>query len=117
MAEGVENCSILIAFLTPEYQQSANCKKELTYAMQLKKIVIPVLIGSDEDPKWKPSDWLGLTIADILYLNFKNIDENNFQLKCEELINKIDQHLPKDSPSRTSSPQLSSDEEENRDEQ
>ena len=35
MAEGAQNCCALVCFITPEYQESANCKKELTYAMQL----------------------------------------------------------------------------------
>lgn len=94
MAEGVQNCSLLICFLTPEYQQSVNCKKELTYAMQLKKSILPILIGSDDDPRWKPTDWLGLAISDLLYLNFTDLNEKNFSSKCEELAKKIDQIFP-----------------------
>ncbi|CAF1239352.1 unnamed protein product [Adineta ricciae] len=90
MAEGVENCCVLICFLTPEYQESMNCKKELTYASQLQKPIIPCLLGSnDKTNKWKPSQWLGLTITDLLYLNFTKINDENFEAKCRELLDKI----------------------------
>lgn len=90
MAEGVEKCCILVCFLTPEYQESINCKKELTYASQLRKSIIPCLLGSKESTrKWKPSQWLGLTIADLLYLNFTQINEHNFEDQCQQLLDKI----------------------------
>ena len=89
MADGVQSCCALVCFMTPEYQESGNCKKELTYAMQLKKPIIPCLIGSDEEEGWKPTDWLGLTIADLLYINFTEITKENFESKCNELILKV----------------------------
>jgi len=90
MAEGVENCCVLVCFLTPEYQASANCKKELTYASQLKKPIIPCILGSqDKTIQWKPSQWLGLTITDLLYLDFTDVNDDNFEMKCQALINKI----------------------------
>ncbi len=89
MAQGVQSCSVLVCFITPEYQESANCKKELTYAMQLHKPIIPCLLGSDEEENWRPSDWLGITIADLLYIDFSGIDKSNFASKCNELILKI----------------------------
>jgi hypothetical protein len=90
MATGVENCCVFVCFLTPEYQESINCKKELRYASELNKSIIPCIIGSqDKTIKWKPSQWLGITITDLIYLNFTNINGENFQIKCEELIDKI----------------------------
>ncbi|CAF3814671.1 unnamed protein product [Rotaria sordida] len=90
MAEGVENCCVFVCFLTPEYQESLNCKKELTYAVQKGKPIIPCLVGNEnKNEKWKPSQWLGLTISDMVYLNFRNINEINFENKCQELIDKI----------------------------
>ncbi len=90
MAEGVENCCLLVCFLTPEYQESINCKRELTYASQLHKPIIPCLVGSqDKTKKWKPSQWLGLTVTDLLYLNFTNVNDDNFTDKCQELLKKI----------------------------
>ena len=89
MADGVQNSSVLVCFLTPAYQESANCKKELTYAMQLKKTIIPCLVGAADQPGWRPTDWLGLSIADLLYLDFSTITEDTMAIKFDELIDKI----------------------------
>ncbi|CAF3596808.1 unnamed protein product, partial [Rotaria sp. Silwood2] len=68
-------------------EESLNCKKELTYAVQLHKPIIPCIVGTEnKNEKWKPTQWLGLTIADLIYLNFININEINFENHCQELI-------------------------------
>ncbi len=90
----MENCCVIVCFLTPEYQDSEYCKKELRYASELHKPIIPILVGSDDKTlKWKPSQWLGFTITDLIYLNFTNIDQNNLETKCQELIEKINSIL------------------------
>ncbi len=94
MAEGVENCCVIVCFLTPEYQDSEYCKRELRYASELHKPIIPIMIGSDDKTiKWKPSQWLGFTITDLIYLDFTNIHQNNLENKCHELIEKINSIL------------------------
>ncbi|UJR29810.1 hypothetical protein I4U23_017354 [Adineta vaga] len=113
LAEGVENCCLIICFLTPEYQASVYCKKELTYASELQKPIISCLLGSnDKTTKWKPSQWLGLTIADLLYLNFTKVNDDNFDEKCQELLDKIQLILGNNclsSPPPSSSSQQQSD--------
>jgi len=94
LAEGVENCCVIVCFLTPEYQDSEYCKRELRYASELHKPIIPILIGSDDKTiKWKPSQWLGFTITDLIYLDFTNIHQNNLENKCHELLEKINSIL------------------------
>jgi hypothetical protein len=94
LAEGVENCCVIVCFLTPEYQDSEYCKRELRYASELHKPIIPIMIGSDDKTiKWKPSQWLGFTITDLIYLDFTNIHQNNLENKCHELIEKINSIL------------------------
>ncbi len=94
MAEGVENSCVLVCFLTPEYQDSEYCKKELRYASELHKPIIPILVGSDDKTsKWRPSQWLGFTITDLIYLDFTNIDGNNLDKKSYELLEKINSIL------------------------
>ena len=94
MAEGVENCCVIVCFLTPEYQDSEYCKKELRYASELHKPIIPILVGSDDKTfKWRPSQWLGFTITDLIYLDFTNIDGNNLDKKGYELLEKINSIL------------------------
>ena len=95
MAEGVENCCVLVCFLTPQYEESKNCKKELTYAVQLGKPIVPCLLKSKETSvKWKPSKWLGLTIADLVYLNLATVTDSNFQEKCQQLMASISSAIP-----------------------
>ncbi|UJR13105.1 hypothetical protein I4U23_000129 [Adineta vaga] len=90
MSKGVQNCYALICFLTPAYQNSANCKKELTYALEIGTPVIPCIIGSKEEGiKWKPTGWLGMGITNLIYLDFSQIDDKNFENKCKELIQRI----------------------------
>ncbi|CAF1546168.1 unnamed protein product, partial [Didymodactylos carnosus] len=54
MAYGVENALAVCCFMTPEYQESKNCQKELLYADEQNVPIIPCRIRSD----WKPSSWL-----------------------------------------------------------
>jgi hypothetical protein len=94
LAEGVENSCVLVCFLTPEYQDSEYCKKELRYASELRKPIIPILVGSDDKTsKWRPSQWLGFTITDLIYLDFTHIDGNNLDKKSYELLEKINSIL------------------------
>jgi len=89
MSEGVQKCCVLVCFLTPAYEASANCKRELTYALDRNAPVIPCIIGSPKDPKWKPAGWLGMSIANLVYLNFREINATNFESKCQELLQRI----------------------------
>lgn len=94
LAEGVENSCILVCFLTPAYQDSEYCKKELRYASELHKPILPILVGSDDKTKkWKPSQWLGFSITDLIYLDFTSIDQNNLESKGQQLIEKINSIL------------------------
>ena len=91
MSEGVQNCAVLVCFLTPAYQASANCKRELTYALDTNTPIIPCIIGAKKtDAKWKPTDWLGMSIANLVYLNFHGVDATNFESKCQELLQRIE---------------------------
>ncbi|CAF4029252.1 unnamed protein product [Rotaria sordida] len=87
MAAAVQNSAAVVCFLTQKYQDSQNCKEEFKYARKKNKPMIPCLIN----PGWKPDGWLDMGINDLLYIDFKKTTENNFQLKCEELLEKIKQ--------------------------
>lgn len=96
MSEGVQKCFLMLSFLTPAYQKSANCKRELTYALNNGIQVIPIILAPKEaGVKWKPSDWLGMSIAGLLYLDFSEINEKNFKTKCEELLQKVNAAIGK----------------------
>jgi hypothetical protein len=87
MAEGVENAAIVCCFMSPEYQESKNCKLELQYAQTQGKRIIPCIVTGQKG--WKPSNWLGLIIAGLLYIKFKDDSEENIRLKAKELIDQI----------------------------
>ncbi len=87
MAEGVENAGIICCFISPEYQESKNCKLELKYGETRRKRILPCIVTDQKG--WKPSGWLGLITAGRLYINFEDDSEENIRLKAKELIDQI----------------------------
>ena len=59
MAAGVQGAACVICFMTPAYQDSANCKLELKFAQQSGVPVLPVMMAAD----YTPSGWLGIITA------------------------------------------------------
>ncbi|CAF1140557.1 unnamed protein product [Adineta ricciae] len=90
MAKGVENAFVVYCFMSPEYQESDNCKLELKYAQTRRKRIIPCIVTDTQG--WKPSDWLGLITAGLLYVNFKDYSEKQIELKTKELIGHIQEN-------------------------
>ncbi len=91
MADGIENAAAVCCFITSKYQSSPYCKKELLYAENRRIPVIPCLM--DADPNWMPTNWLGYTIIDILYLDFRDLltdsSPENLDNKCNQLVQRI----------------------------
>lgn len=67
-AEAVESCSIVIALLTDGYFESANCQRELSYAVKLKRKIVPLI----NQRNFSPRGWLGVLVADLLYYDISN---------------------------------------------
>lgn len=67
MAAGVEDAAVICAFMTPAYQASRSCKKELNYADSREVIIVPVMLAND----WEASEWLGLLTAGLLWVDFR----------------------------------------------
>jgi hypothetical protein len=63
MAEGVENASVVVCFISQEYQDSENCQLELKFARQTGVPIVPVKVQAD----WRASGWLGIVIAGALW--------------------------------------------------
>ncbi|CAF1188268.1 unnamed protein product [Rotaria magnacalcarata] len=98
MAQAVEKAAVVCCFLTPDYQCSHNCRLELQYANDISKLpenqagnfrIIPCMLGDKKNPKWKPSDWLGLIISGQQWVNMKNDSDSNIRMKAQELIGRI----------------------------
>lgn len=87
MAYGVDNAICICCFVTPRYQASEYCEKELSYADSKKIPIIPCYMA---EKAWKPSSWLGLITHDLPHLNFRDVHDNNISAKFEELVNRIE---------------------------
>ncbi|XP_019130430.1 uncharacterized protein LOC109142154 [Larimichthys crocea] len=87
MAAGVEDAVVICPFMTPAYQASRNCKKELNYADTREVIMVPVMLANN----WEASEWLGLITAGLLWVDFRNAgnDEEHFELCIRSLEEEI----------------------------
>ena len=66
MPHSVVSLVVRIKRLVPCPQESANCRIEGEYAMQLRKPMIPLMMESD----YKPNGWLGLIVGEKLWSGF-----------------------------------------------
>ena len=85
MADGVENAAVVCCFMTAKYQNSRNCEKEVLYAERRRVSIIPCRLTRD----WEPSTWLGLLIAGLVWIDFRETTEANIDLKIDRLIEQI----------------------------
>lgn len=78
--EHLENCKVVIAFISKHSSDSDNCNKEIVYAMKCEKKVIPVLIEDVALPRG-----LRMQMVDLHYLERKNFPSDKELLKkCYE---------------------------------
>ncbi|CAF0866181.1 unnamed protein product, partial [Didymodactylos carnosus] len=94
MAEAVENASIVCCFMTPEYENSPNCKLELQHAQKRLKRIIPCMVSDRKAWKPSPSKWLDLITGSILHIDFSDTSEANIRTRVNELINRIKSQPP-----------------------
>ena len=65
MGQAVESAHVVVVALSRSYQISPNCRTEASYAFQLRKPIVPILV---ED--FRPSGWLGALVGMRLYVDF-----------------------------------------------
>ena len=99
MADAVHKASIVCCFMTPEYEDSQNDKKELEYAQQLGKRIIPCMVSNRKVWKPSPGKWLHLITNSILAIDFSGTSETSIRAQTNDLINRI-----KEQPSAPSAP-------------
>lgn len=87
MAQAVEGSTIVLICMTSKYEKSANCKRELNYAVEKKKKLIPIYVEKDYAARGS----LGLIIAGKLYFDFT--DGNRFKENIENLKNEIENQI------------------------
>ena len=67
MAYGVDNAAVICCFMSPKYEESKNCKKELNYADSVDVEIIPCMTLRG----YKARGWLGLITAGALWMDFR----------------------------------------------
>lgn len=78
--EHLENCKLVIAFISQKSSDSDNCSKEIVYAMKCEKKIIPILIEDAALPRG-----LRMQMVDLHYLERKNFPSDKVLLKkCYE---------------------------------
>ncbi|CAF0872879.1 unnamed protein product [Adineta steineri] len=89
MAQAVENSAAICFFMTPEYQKSKSCRKELEYADKLEIPLIPCRCRAD----FKPSGWLGLISAGLMWYDFRDLSDAPVNATINKLINYIQTNI------------------------
>ena len=84
MSEAVETSDVIIVCMSGQYEKSANCNRELQYATDLEKKIIPIKF----EKEYKPRGPLGLIVSGALFVDFS--DPSQFNGKLEQLIAEIE---------------------------
>ncbi|KAJ3304916.1 hypothetical protein HDU76_005100, partial [Blyttiomyces sp. JEL0837] len=74
LVEGIHNSSVIIPFLTVVYSKSVNCKRELSYAADLKKTIIPITALK---PREELERWALLLTAGLKSYDFSGALDDN----------------------------------------
>ena len=70
MAEAVENASVVLVCVSRRYKESQNCRSEATYAYDLKKDIIPLMM----ERNYKGDGWLGIIVTGKMWFDFQSKD-------------------------------------------
>ncbi|KAJ3300947.1 hypothetical protein HDU76_005950, partial [Blyttiomyces sp. JEL0837] len=92
MAEAIANSSVVTPILTVAYSKSANCKRELSYAGDLKKHIEPARALNKNE---KLERWVELITAGTIYYDFSEAlnDQQKLGDSITALCNSIEKHL------------------------
>jgi hypothetical protein len=88
MANAVANASVVVLFMSQQYQESENCMLEVKFAKQSGVEIIPVMMAGGG---WRPSGWLGLITAGALWTRLSS--ESEFEASVRQLHGQIQQAL------------------------
>jgi hypothetical protein len=91
MASAVENSSWVIIFVSREYFNSENCKKEAAYCSQKSKSLLFVMLDENYHTKSNPvqiQGWLAFMIGTDLWYPLWNLDQQ-LEVTASAITNKI----------------------------
>jgi hypothetical protein len=82
---GVSQCSVFVSCLSPSYETSTNCQREIQLAIDRQKVIIPIWVLSLS--QWPPSGSMGPLLAGKLYIDMSN--EEKYDENFPHLIHSI----------------------------
>ena len=88
MKNAINHSKIILLFITKEYEDSHNCRKEFNYADQEKRNIIPVKLEL-----YRPKSELALIIANKMYHKLFDKNEKELEEGKEKLLWDIKQQL------------------------
>ena len=104
---GVRGCNVVVSCVTPKYALSANCRREISLTDALKKPLVPLML---EEVKWPPSGPMSMVFTELLYINMykdETIQTTWKGDKFDELIGKLQLHVPEVHPTKGEDPKYS----------
>jgi len=87
MEEGVTNSTLVVVLLSNEYAKSKNCNQEFKLAVDVKKQILPLLVGSLNS---YPPKGMKAGLKDKLYID---LADNNFDNNISKVIHTIKDYL------------------------
>ena len=82
MAIAIEESFCVLMCMTTKYKQSANCRLEAEYSVNINKPIVPLIL----EKAYKPDGWLGLILGSKIYINFT---KNDFDECIKRLIKEV----------------------------
>ena len=82
--DNIEACACVIIFLTPLSIASAYCAAELSYALALRKVILPLLLKRCDLPQ---------ALREIQYIDISSLSLNEAFLRCAQALIRIERDL------------------------
>ncbi|NP_001161599.1 neuralized PATS1 [Saccoglossus kowalevskii] len=101
--DGMRNCKVVIACMTPKYIVSHNCNREISLADSISKPIIPIMY---QRIPWPPPGRMSLIFSHLLYVQMKGIGGHggsginaDTKAKYMEIVDQVQRHVtPLSSP-------------------
>ena len=88
MSQAVEGAEVMLYGVCEAYKESANCRMEAQYAMQVRLDMIPLMLSA----RYKPSGWLGMIMGSRLHYPFHGAeldDQRVFDERIESVLREV----------------------------
>lgn len=98
--QGIRNCKVVLACITPKYVVSHHCNRELSLADLLNKTIIPIMF---EEVPWPPPGGMSLIFSQLVYINMKGVGGHggtgihaDLKDKYKEIVQKLMNYIVPD---------------------